>query len=73
MVRYLRLQLKPELNSLQGRTCVFTCVVVACCIVVLIHCYVVGCTGSWAHLVKMKGMRCPMCKASEEGPLPVYR
>lgn len=25
------------------------------------------------HFVKMKGMRCPKCMASEEGPRPVYR
>ena len=26
-----------------------------------------------AHLVNKKGIRCPKCMASEEGPLPVYR
>ena len=28
---------------------------------------------SCRYLVNMKGMRCPRCSASDEGPRPVYR
>lgn len=28
---------------------------------------------SCSHLVKIKGIRCPMCSVEDEGPRPVYR